>query len=98
PVPDGSIVNFTCDVKKEATIEKINWLFGEVSKYHMKGVLRYTEDPIVSRDIIHDPHSCIFDALSTKVIGGTMVSVTGWYDNEWGYSNRMVDAIKHLMK
>jgi len=98
PVPDGSIVNFTCKVTKETDIEKLNWLFSEVAKYHLKGILRYCDEPIVSRDIVHDPHSCIFDALSTKVIEKTFVSVTGWYDNEWGYSNRMVDVIKLLMK
>ena len=69
-------------------------MFSEVSKYHLKGVLQYTEDPIVSHDIIKNPHSCIFDALSTSVIDSNFVSISGWYDNEWGYSNRMVDVIK----
>jgi glyceraldehyde 3-phosphate dehydrogenase len=96
PTPDGSIVTFTCEVDKKTDVEKINWLFKQVSQYHMKGVLEYTEEPIVSRDIIHNPHSCIFDALSTNVIDGTFVSVSGWYDNEWGYSCRMVDVIKLL--
>ncbi len=96
PTPDGSIVTFTCEVEKKTDIEKINWLFKQVAQYHMKGILEYTEEPIVSRDIIHNPHSCIFDALSTNVIDGTFVSVSGWYDNEWGYSCRMVDVIKLL--
>jgi glyceraldehyde 3-phosphate dehydrogenase len=98
PTPDGSIVGFTCVVKKPTDKDKLNWLFSEVSKYHLKGILRYCDEPIVSKDIIKDPHSCIFDALSTSVIDGTLVTVVGWYDNEWGYSCRMVDVIKLLMK
>ena len=96
PTPDGSIVNFVAEVEKATKIEEVNWLFKQVSQYHMKGILEYTEEPIVSRDIIHNPHSCIFDALSTMVIDGTLVSVSGWYDNEWGYSCRMVDVLKLL--
>jgi glyceraldehyde 3-phosphate dehydrogenase len=97
PTPDGSIVQFTAELEKPADAQKINWLFKQVSEYHMKGVLEYTEDPIVSRDIIHNPNSCIFDALSTNVIEGNFVSVCGWYDNEWGYSCRMVDVLKLLL-
>jgi glyceraldehyde 3-phosphate dehydrogenase len=98
PVPDGSIVSLTCEVRKPATAEKINWLFKEVAEYNLKGIVRYSEEPLVLRDIVHDPHSCIFDAPSTKVIDGTFVTVAGWYDNEWGYSSRVVDIIKHMMK
>jgi glyceraldehyde 3-phosphate dehydrogenase len=98
PVPDGSIVSFTCEVRKPATAEKINWLFSEVAKYNLNGIVRYSEEPLVLRDIVHDPHSCIFDAPSTKVIDGTFVTVAGWYDNEWGYSSRVVDIIKIMMK
>lgn len=98
PVPCGSIAEFTCELEKETNVEKINWLFNEVSKYHLKGILQYTEDPIVSHDILRNSHSCIFDALSTKLIDKTFVSVTGWYDNEWGYSCRIIDVIKILMK
>ncbi len=97
PTPDGSIVNVVVEVEKPTDIEKVNWLFKQVAQYHMKGILEYTEEPIVSRDIIHNPHSCIFDALSTNVLGGTLISVSGWYDNEWGYSCRMVDVIKLLL-
>ncbi len=96
PTPDGSIVNFVAELDKPADIKKINWLFSEVAKFHMKGVLQYTEEPLVSRDIIHNPHSCIFDAECTMVLEGNMVSVQGWYDNEWGYSCRMVDVVKLL--
>ena len=93
PIIVGSLTDFVAILKKPATKEKINWLFSEVSKYHMKGVLEYTEDPIVSSDIIGNEHSCIFDSLSTMV-NGNMVKIVGWYDNEWGYSNRMIDMIK----
>jgi len=94
PVPDGSIVNFVAELKKNATREEINWLFKQVSQYHMKGILEYTEEPIVSTDIIHNSNSCIFDASYTNVIGGNFVNIVGWYDNEWGYSCRVVDLIK----
>ena len=97
PVPCGSIATFTAELKKNATVERINWLFREVSKYHLKGVLQYADEPIVSRDIVGNPHSCIFDSACTNVIDGNLVSVTGWYDNEWGYSKRMVDVLKLLV-
>lgn len=97
PVPDGSIVDFTCELAKDATIEGINSLFKSVSEYFMKGVLQYTEDPIVSVDVIHNPHSCIFDSALTNVIDKRLVKVVGWYDNEWGYSCRMIDVIKLLV-
>jgi len=96
PVPDGSIVQLTVEVEKPATIDKINWLFNEVSKFHLKGVIEFSNEPLVSRDIIKNRNSCIFDSLSTNVIEGTLVSVSGWYDNEWGYSCRMVDVLKLL--
>ena len=96
PIPWGSIVNFVVELKRDATVEKINWLFSEVSKYHLKGILQYTEDPIVSHDIVKNPHSCIFDALLTNIVEKNLVSVSGWYDNEWGYACRMIDLIKLL--
>ena len=98
PTPDGSIVQFSCTVKKPATVEKVNWLFSEVSKYHLKGIIEYSEEPLVSKDIIRNPNSCIFDAQSTIVIDEKFVSISGWYDNEWGYAKRMVDVIKLVMK
>jgi len=97
PVPDGSVVDFVCEVKKDTSIEEINNLFKSVAGYHLKGVLEYTEDPIVSVDIIHNPHSCIFDSLSTNLIDQRFVKVIGWYDNEWGYSCRMIDVLKILV-
>jgi len=98
PVPDGSVTDFVCTLKKPVTVEEINNLFRNVANFHLKGILEYTEDPIVSADIIHNSHSVIFDALSTMVIEGNFIKIIGWYDNEWGYSNRMVDVIKILMK
>ena len=97
PVPDGSLTDFVCTLKKNTSIEEINALFKSVSNYHLKGIIEYTEDPIVSADIIHNPHSVVFDALSTMVIDGNFIKIIGWYDNEWGYSNRMVDVIKILI-
>jgi glyceraldehyde 3-phosphate dehydrogenase len=96
PVPDGSIVDFVCEVKRDTTIEEINSLFKNVAGSHLRGVLEYSEEPLVSADIIHNPHSCIFDALSTNIIEKRFVRVIGWYDNEWGYSCRMIDIIKIL--
>ncbi|RJQ21394.1 type I glyceraldehyde-3-phosphate dehydrogenase [Candidatus Woesearchaeota archaeon] len=96
PTPDGSIVNFVAELEKPADIQKINWLFKQVAGYHLKGIVQYSEEPLVSRDIIHNPNSCIFDAEQTMVLDGNFVSVQGWYDNEWGYSCRMVDVVKLL--
>jgi glyceraldehyde 3-phosphate dehydrogenase len=94
PVPDGSVVDFVCELKKDSSIEEINKLFKDVSGFHLKGIIEYSEEPLVSSDIIHNSNSCIFDALSTNVIDKRFVKVLGWYDNEWGYSCRMVDVIK----
>lgn len=95
PTPTGSIVDFVANLKKEATKEEINTAIKKASETTMKGIIEYCEDPIVSVDIIHNSHSSIFDALSTMVIGKT-VKVLSWYDNEWGYSNRVVDLIGKL--
>jgi glyceraldehyde 3-phosphate dehydrogenase len=92
PVPDGSITDLTVLLKRETTREEVNALFMAAAEGSLKGILEYTEDPIVSADIIHNPHSCIFDAQSTFALGN-MVKVVGWYDNEWGYSNRTADLI-----
>lgn len=92
PVPDGSLTDITFIVKDLKTIDEINKRFKSISENEMKGVLEYTEDPIVSVDVINNPHSCIFDAQLTSVIG-KMVKVVGWYDNESGYSNRLLDLI-----
>ncbi len=95
PTPDGSIVNLTCTVKKKATAEAINKAFEKAAEHELHGYLEYSDEPLVSRDIVHNPHSSIFDSLSTNVIGN-LVSVTGWYDNEWGYSHRMIELLCRL--
>lgn len=95
PVKDGSITDFVCNIKKSATKEDINALFKSVSQHELKGVIDYTEEPIVSSDIIGNPHSSILDAQSTLVNGNT-IKIVAWYDNEWGYSNRIVDVLKHI--
>lgn len=95
PVPDGSLTDLTLIVKNPPTEAQIHEAMKRASETTLKGVLEYTEDPIVSRDIIGNPHSCIYDAQLTSVIGN-MVKVVGWYDNESGYSNRIVDLLKRL--
>lgn len=97
PVPNGSLTDLTLNVKKETTIEAINRAFKKASETHFKGILEYTEDPIVSIDIIDNTHSCIFDAQMTSVIG-KFVKVIGWYDNEMGYSSRLIDLIHYISK
>jgi glyceraldehyde 3-phosphate dehydrogenase len=92
PVPDGSLTDITCYVKKEVSINEINEAFKNASQNNLKGILDYTEDPIVSVDIIGNRNSCLFDAQLTSVIG-KMVKVVGWYDNEIGYSSRIIDLI-----
>jgi glyceraldehyde 3-phosphate dehydrogenase len=93
PTVDGSITDLVATLKKDATIEAVNAAFKAAAEGPMKGVLEYTEDEIVSSDIIGNPHSCIFDAKSTMMLGTKMVKVLGWYDNEWGYSMRCVDLL-----
>jgi len=95
PTPTGSLVDLVVNLKREVTIAEINAAIKKAADGPMKGILEYTEDPIVSVDIIHNPHSSIFDAQSTMVIGKT-AKVLSWYDNEWGYSNRVVDLIERL--
>jgi len=97
PVPDGSLTDITCYVKKEVSIEEINKRFKEVSENELKGILAYTEDPIVSVDIIGNQNSCIFDAQLTSVLQ-KMVKIVGWYDNEIGYSSRIINLIERISK
>ncbi|NDU71061.1 type I glyceraldehyde-3-phosphate dehydrogenase [Actinomadura sp. DSM 109109] len=93
PVPTGSATDLTVELSREVTVEEVNEAFRAAAEGPLKGYLTYTEDPIVSSDIVTDPASCIFDSGLTKVIGD-QVKVVGWYDNEWGYSNRLVDLVK----
>jgi len=93
PVPTGSATDLTVTLTKSATLEEINAAYKAAADGPLSGILRYNEDPIVSSDIVTDPASCIYDAPLTKVIGN-QVKVVGWYDNEWGYSNRLADLVK----
>ena len=96
PTPDGSLTDFTAVLERDATADEINAAFKSAAEGSLQGVLEYSEDPLVLADIIGNAHSCIFDALSTNVVEGNMVKILGWYDNEWGYSNRCVDLLKRL--
>lgn len=95
PLPTGSATDLTVELAKEATVAEINAAMKNAAEGSLKGYLSYTEDPIVSSDIVTDPSSCIFDSGLTKVIGN-QVKIVGWYDNEWGYSNRLVDLISYV--
>ena len=96
PTPDGSLTDFTVELAKDATKEQINAAFKKAAESDLKGILEYSEAPLVLSDIVGNPASCVFDADSTNVVGGNMVKVLGWYDNEWGYANRCVDLIPRL--
>jgi glyceraldehyde 3-phosphate dehydrogenase len=95
PIPTGSATDLTATVGRDTTAEEVNAAMKAAAEGPLAGILYYTEDPIVSSDIVTDPHSCIFDAGLTKVIGN-LVKIVGWYDNEWGYSNRLVDLVEFL--
>jgi len=99
PVPDGSLTDLTCTLRKSATIEEINKAFKKAAESNLKGILQYTEDPIVSSDIIGNTHSAIFDASLTSVLGdkNKLVKVVAWYDNEMGYSSRLVELIEKFV-
>ncbi len=95
PVLNGSLTDFTCNLRQQPTVVEINAVFKDAAAGSLKDILQYTEDPIVSVDIINSPYSCVFDAQLTSVVGG-LVKVVGWYDNEYGYSNRLVDLLARL--
>ena len=98
PVPTGSLVDLTVEVERPTTVEEVNALIAErADRGELAGILRYSEEPLVSSDIIKSPFSAIFDAGLTTVIDGTQVKVVAWYDNEWGYSNRLVDLVQRVM-
>jgi glyceraldehyde 3-phosphate dehydrogenase len=96
PVPDGSITDLVVTLGKDVTLDEVNGVFKAAAEGPLKGILRYTEDPIVSSDIVGDPASCIYDASAAIVPGDNMIKVLGWYDNEWGYSSRLVDLVGRL--
>ncbi len=96
PVPDGSTVDLVVELEEDVTVDQVNAAVRAAAESDLEGILEYTEDAIVSTDIIGNPHSSIFDASGTQVLGGNLVKVMSWYDNEWGYSNRVVDLIERL--
>jgi glyceraldehyde 3-phosphate dehydrogenase (phosphorylating) len=99
PTPDGSITDFTAVLSKDATADAINAAFkAAAGEKNYKGILEYTDEPLVSQDIVGNPHSCIFDSKLTLMLGNRFVKVVGWYDNEWGYSNRCVEMLEMLAK
>jgi glyceraldehyde 3-phosphate dehydrogenase (phosphorylating) len=98
PVITGSLVDLTCDVLRETSVEEVNAAMSEAASGPLDGILEYTEDPIVSTDIVTDPHSSVFDAEQTAVLDGKFVKVFAWYDNEWGYSNRCVELAEKVLQ
>lgn len=96
PVPDGSLTDVVAQVENVPTADEVNAAMKAASEGRLKGILEYCDEPIVSADIVHNPSSCIFDSDMTMVIDGGLVKILGWYDNEWGYSNRCVDLLKRL--
>ena len=96
PTPDGSITDLVANLDQDVTVDDVNQAFEAAAQDEMEGILQYSEEPLVSRDIIHNPHSCIYDAPAAMT-AGSMVKILGWYDNEWGYACRTVDLVKHLM-
>ncbi len=97
PVPTGSVVDLTFEASRETTVEEVNDALKAAADGPMAGILEYTEDPIVSSDIVKNPHSAIVDAQLTLVMDGTLVKIIAWYDNEWGYSSRCVDLVQRLL-
>ena len=98
PTPDVSAVDFVCILKKPATSEEVNAALKAAAEGPLKGILAYTDDPVVSTDMLHNPNSSIVDSLMTKVLDGNLLKVLAWYDNEWGYSMRVVDLVEFLAK
>jgi glyceraldehyde 3-phosphate dehydrogenase len=98
PTPDVSLTELTVEVERATTIAEVNAAFKAAADGNLKGILAYSEDELVSVDYIGNPHSCTLDSRSTNVIDGTMVKLSGWYDNEWGYSSRCVDLLEMVGK
>ena len=96
PIPNGSLLDLVVTLKSEASIRELNDAVREAAAGPLAGILEYTEEPLVSRDIVGNPHSCVFDATSTMVLG-RQAKLVAWYDNEWGYSNRLVDLVLRLL-
>ena len=97
PVPDGSVVDLVVELNKEVTIDEVNEAVKNAADNELKGILEYSSIPLVSTDILQNPHSSIYDASSTQLLEGNHIKVVCWYDNEWGYSNRIVDLVNKLV-
>ena len=98
PIAIGSVVDLTVEAARETSAEEVNAAFAAAADTGpLEGILAYTEDPIVSSDIVRSPYSAIFDSELTSVVDGTLIKVVAWYDNEWGYSNRLVDLVQRLL-
>ena len=97
PVPTGSVVDLTFEARRATSVEELNGALEAAAEGPLKGILRYTDEPLVSTDIVGDPHSSIVDSQLTAVLDGTMVKIITWYDNEWGYSNRCVDLAQRML-
>ena len=98
PVPDGSVVDLVAELEKNTTVKEVNSAMKIASETEMKGIIEYSSVPLVSSDIIGNPASSIIDSSSTQLLGGNFVRLLAWYDNEWGYSNRIVDLVEHIIK
>ncbi len=98
PTMDGSLVDLTVQLEKKTTVEEINAAMKKAAGSSLRGILEYTEDPIVSIDVVGNPYSSVFDAKSTMAMGGNLFKVLSWYDNEFGYAGRMVDMLKLIGK
>ena len=96
PVIDGSVVDLVAKLSKNATVDEVNAALKAAADGPMKGILQYSEEPLVSTDVIGNPHSSVIDGLSTMMVADNMVKVVSWYDNEWGYSNRVADLIEKM--
>ncbi len=97
PIPDGSTVDFVAELQSDVTAQEVNETVRQAAEGPLRGILEYTDEPIVSSDIIRNPHSCIFDSSLTQVTDGRLLRVVAWYDNEWGYSNRVVDLAEKMV-
>ena len=97
PVPTGSVVDLTVECTRATSVEEVNGAFQRAAGGQLEGILQYSEDPLVSTDIVGSPFSATFDSLLTSVLDGTMVKVIAWYDNEWGYSNRLLDLVQRVL-
>src|SRR3990167_4665232 len=96
PTPNVSIVDLSCQVEKEATVEEVNAVFKRAAEGPLKSIIDYCEEPLVAKDFNGNSHSCIFDATMTAVVDKRLVKAFGWYDNEWGYSNRVIDLVEFM--